>query len=130
MISGCGKKVASNDNLISEITESIMLEKNSLGEKQLAQEEIKNNENEEITETKEEVVNSVNDNLKYSEPTTKKADKIIQDDEVNLEAFDYQIHKGRIDCLTTSECVDISLPIQFELKNAIDSVFYLEVSQQ
>lgn len=49
------------------------------------------------------------------------------DDFVDTENDDYPKHKGRIDCLEIDECISKSVPIQYEFKNIISDIFYLEV---
>ncbi len=48
-------------------------------------------------------------------------------DEIDDSSLDYQIHKGRIDCLNEKACLERSMPIQFEFKDIITNTFYLEV---
>ena len=126
-MSGCQKETIANDNMISEITENIMIERGNINNKETINEK-KNIEN------KEETIDEVNtdkiiaDNKQQNEEKTiPKEDSHEQKEEVDQSNIDYQTHKGRIDCLTAEECINLSLPIQFELKDIIDSVFYLEV---
>lgn len=53
--------------------------------------------------------------------------KEIIDDSVDSNAFNYNIHNGKIDCVDIDSCMDISLPIQFEFSSSIANTFYLEV---
>ena len=48
-------------------------------------------------------------------------------DFVDTENDDYSKHKGRIDCLDIDECISKSVPIQYEFKDIISDIFYLEV---
>ena len=40
---------------------------------------------------------------------------------------EYYIHQGKIDCTDSSDCMDISLPIQFKYKKIIANTYYVEV---
>ena len=130
LITGCTKQYKNDDTTISKITENTMIEKSSIQSKSLDSNDIKESSNEE--KQNEEIVSE-----KIKEPARKIITKIeentnptndeINDNEIANDTFDYQIHKGRIDCLTIDECMNMSLPIQFALKNTINNIFYLEV---
>ncbi len=53
--------------------------------------------------------------------------EIVIDDSVDTNGFDYHIHKGRIDCMDSKSCMDISIPIQLKYKKSISNAYYLEV---
>ena len=127
LISGCGEKSLANDNMVSQLTENIMLERSRIQESNVI-EPVIDNDSEIIKEVKNEVPMVIPDNnFEITKQSDSHKDNIPKDDDIDTASFDYQIHRGRIDCLTPNECITLSLPIQFELKNNIDSVFYLEV---
>ena len=126
IITGCNKKAVDEDNKISKITEKAMIEKNNISNENTDEDSIEKNVGEIIEEN---IINAVGeDKNKTTDSIT--TNIIINKTEVVDDTFDYQIHKGRIDCLDVDECINISLPIQFELKNIIDNVFYLEVKAE
>lgn len=74
--------------------------------------------------------NSSNDNyVQKSEQSSNNQDQQENqiDNSIDTSSFDYNSHKGRIDCTTIQECMDISLPIQFRFAHSITNSFYIEV---
>ena len=61
----------------------------------------------------------------------KKEPKPIQsevvDNSVDTNSLDYNEHRGRIDCYSSDECMNISLPIQFKYSNSITHSQYIAV---
>ena len=49
------------------------------------------------------------------------------EDEIDTENVTYKIHQGIIDCKTTDQCLEISLPIQYDYQDIISNVYYHEV---
>jgi hypothetical protein len=51
-----------------------------------------------------------------------------EDKTIDTSHPEYYIHKGRIDCTNSSDCMDKSLPIQFKYKKVISNAYYVEVA--
>lgn len=115
LLSGCDKQY--EDNKISKNTEKTMMENsniivsknNELSIEEVMAEEIK----------QEEIINNDNKN----EPINNEEIISVTDETIN----NYD-NNNKIDCENIDDCMSISLPIQYELKNSIDSVFYLEIN--
>ena len=62
---------------------------------------------------------------------TKHEDQTVQpevvDNSVDTNSLDYNEHRGRIDCYSSDECMNISLPIQFKFKKSITNSQYITV---
>ena len=74
--------------------------------------------------------NSSNDNyVQNSKETETKEEKpqITVDNSVDTSSLDYNEHKGRIDCGSSDECMNIALPIQFRFKQSITNSFFIDV---
>lgn len=98
---------------------------NSTFEQQIPQEEKQNITKNEILNTNTETNNYVQ-NTKESEKIEEKPQKIV-DNSVDTSSLDYNEHKGRIDCGTPDECMNIALPIQFRFKQSMTNSFFIEV---
>lgn len=66
---------------------------------------------------------------KKVEPKTNQViiEETVEEDAIDENHPDYPIHKGRIDCQTESECMELSLPIQFKYKKNIANTFYTAI---
>ena len=51
----------------------------------------------------------------------------VVDNSVDTNSLDYNEHRGRIDCYSSDECMNISLPIQFKFKKSITNSQYITV---
>lgn len=100
---------------------------NSTFEQQNPQEEKQNITKNEVlnTNTKTETNNYVQ-NTKEPEKNEEKPQKIV-DNSVDTSSLDYNEHKGRIDCGSPDECMNIALPIQFRFKQSMTNSFFIEV---
>ena len=62
---------------------------------------------------------------------TKHEEQTIQpevvDNSVDTNSLDYNEHRGRIDCYSSDECMNISLPMQFKFKKSITNSQYITV---
>ena len=134
-----------NDNTISELTKNIMFQKETgiknedekqnttILEEDNSKKETTIEENKEtVLKPKENIIK--NDVVKEKVIETKDNENNetteVKDNEISetdKTTDDYDIHKGKIDCITIDECMELSLPIQYELKNSIDNIFYLQV---
>ena len=103
---GCHKNFVPDD-MISKTTEKIMLEK-------------------QITPA---VIEEKNDN-EYEEETVDKSEvgDITTDIIPNVE--EEIIIEEEIECVDVDECINISMPIQQELNDSIDSVYYREIKNK
>ena len=134
LLTSCKEKQP-NDNTVQELTKNIMIEKETIKNdnpylpKEELEPDIESNIEEPIK--KEKPFLSTNDNITKNEINKEQP---IQDNnksnEVDAENDDFNIHQGIIDCKTIDACMEMSLPIQFELKNSIDNIFYLEVKDK
>ena len=52
---------------------------------------------------------------------------VSNDNSVDPDSLDYPVHKGRVDCSDLNDCMNKSLPVQYEFKKSITNSFYLEV---
>lgn len=84
----------------------------------------------------EEQIHSVNNYKEENINTqiieeTKHEEQAIQpeviDNSVDTNSLDYNEHKGRIDCYSSDECMNISLPMQFKYKKSITNSQYITV---
>lgn len=66
---------------------------------------------------------NINESNNNSQASTNSSDGKI----VDPSHPDYYIHKGKIDCVDSSDCMNISLPIQFKYKKIISNTYYVEV---
>lgn len=98
---------------------------NSTFEQQNPQEEKQNITKNEVLNTNTETNNYVQ-NTKEPEKIEEKPQKIV-DNSVDTSSLDYNEHKGRIDCGTPDECMNIALPIQFRFKQSMTNSFFIEV---
>ena len=98
---------------------------NSTFEQQNPQEEKQNITKNEVLNTNTETNNYVQ-NTKEPEKIEEKPQKIV-DNSVDISSLDYNEHKGRIDCGTPDECMNIALPIQFRFKQSMINSFFIEV---
>ena len=115
------------DNSISKITERTMYEKRTTENMTNLEKPIEKVEpKEESEEPKEDIIPKV----EITEAKTEPKEEVIDPNEVDPSNPDYLIHQGRIDCLTIDECMNIAIPIQYELNNSIDNVTYLEVKNK
>ena len=144
LLTSC-KEETINDNTLGELTKNIMLQKETgksnkedipkdeaIEEDNLKKETTIEENKETVLKPKENIIK--NDVVKEkvietkdnenNETTEVKDNKISEADKTT---DDYDIHKGIIDCITIDECIELSLPIQYELKNFIDNIFYLQV---
>lgn len=83
-----------------------------------------NNDNKEI------INSSQNNEEKKEQPIVNNSEQVElkkDDNSVDTDSIDYPIHKGRIDCKDLNDCMNKSLPIQYEFKKSISNSFYLEV---
>ena len=108
-----------NDPLINRQTN---IEKEPIEDNQ---QELKNQQHEKEIVKEDESKTETKPTISISEE--KPSEPHEEDDSVDETSIDYKIHKGRIDCLDESSCMDISLPIQFAFKDNISNAFYLEV---
>lgn len=122
LITGCSKEMNTIDNSISEFTEKTLMEKYSINDSKSS------NEDETIESNADSEMNSsqIIDSIPLQE--------VISSDEINnngetidSDIVNSDILSNQVDCIDIDECMSLSLPIQFELKDIIDSVFYLEV---
>lgn len=51
----------------------------------------------------------------------------VIDNSVDTNSLDYNEHRGRIDCYSSDECMNISLPMQFKFKKSITNSQYITV---
>lgn len=51
----------------------------------------------------------------------------VVDNSVDINSLDYNEHRGRIDCYSSDECMNISLPMQFKFKKSITNSQYITV---
>ena len=149
LVSGCNKsKTDVANNGISEYTAKKMQEENvdsyvDDDNNILENEIIENEEKNEITkeniitnnETKDnetmdndtkEIKTSSEIDTKNTEEDNNFTDEITED-EIDTENVTYKIHQGIIDCKTTDQCLEISLPIQYDYQDIISNVYYHEV---
>ena len=78
-----------------------------------------------IEEKKQEnVVSQVKDEPKKEQSTLQND---IVDNSVDTNSLDYNEHRGRIDCYSSDECMNISLPIQFRFSKSITYSQYIDV---
>lgn len=144
LLTSC-KEETINDNTLGELTKNIMLQKETgksnkedipkdeaIEEDNLKKETTIEENKETVLKPKENIIKNdvVNEKVietkdnENNETTEVKDNKISEADKTT---DDYDIHKGIIDCITIDECIELSLPIQYELKNFIDNIFYLQV---
>ena len=122
LITGCSKNLDSNDNSISEFTKKTFLERYSINDNKASKEgeTIEDNYDNNIDDSQ------IVDSIPLQEVVS--TDKDVGDDEnVDADITNSEALSNQIDCIDIDECISLSLPIQFELKDIIDSVFYLEV---
>lgn len=71
-----------------------------------------------------------NTNIQIIEQT-KHEEQTVQpeviDNSVDTNSLDYNEHRGRIDCYSSDECMNISLPMQFKFKKSITNSQYITV---
>lgn len=122
LITGCSKEMDSNDNSISEFTKKTLMERYSINDNKVPKEgeTIEDNSDNNIDDSQ-----SI-DSIPLQEVVS--TDKDVGNDEnVDIDTTNSETLSNQIDCIDIDECMSLSLPIQFELKDLIDSVFYLEV---
>lgn len=74
---------------------------------------------------KEEIINTqIIEETKQEEQTIQPE---VIDNSVDTNSLDYNEHKGRIDCFSSDECMNISLPMQFKFKKSITNSQYITV---
>lgn len=101
---------------------------NEIREKTPTKKEVETTTKSEPTTTTKKTVKTT----KTAEPQTNQViiEETVEEDTIDENHPDYQIHKGRIDCQTESECMELSLPIQFKYKKNIANTFYTAVISQ
>jgi hypothetical protein len=107
----------SNSNQKTEKQETATTEQNS------STSNISTNENKSSNNNISESNSSISTNNNTQASTSKTEDKTI-----DTSHPEYYIHKGRIDCTDSSECMDKSLPIQFKYNKVISNAYYVEVA--
>lgn len=74
---------------------------------------------------KEENTNTqIIEETKHEEQTVRPE---VVDNSVDTNSLDYNEHRGRIDCYSSDECMNISLPMQFKFKKSITNSQYITV---
>lgn len=74
---------------------------------------------------KEENTNTqIIEEIKHEEQTVRPE---VVDNSVDTNSLDYNEHRGRIDCYSSDECMNISLPMQFKFKKSITNSQYITV---
>ena len=116
-MTSCTKEVSGYNNTISDYTRKQMLEKEII---------IPNIEaNNQLDESSE---NNVSEEEKQAEiPEVK---ELIEDpplDKIDINENNYQIHHGKIECISITECMEKTLPIQLKYNNLISDVTYLDI---
>lgn len=114
MLTGCEENSENYDDKVSKYTEETMLER--WGD---TSEDVTDGE-----EKKEEITDAVTtDNIVVTNEDNNK-------NEIDIDDADYKIHKGRIDCLNTSDCFQKAKKVQDELVNSIQDIMYLDVKNK
>lgn len=87
-----------------------------------------NNNSSKVSSSKVESSNSSSTQSSNNNSNSNNSQVTVDDgNSVDTTHPDYHIHKGKKDCIESSSCMDISLPIQFKYKKSIDNTFYVEV---
>ena len=85
-----------------------------------AEEQIHNENNYKEENTNTQII----EETKHEEQTIQPE---VVDNSVDTNSLDYNEHRGRIDCYSSDECMNISLPIQFKFKKSITNSQYITV---
>lgn len=107
--SGCSKEIKEDYSTdISKYTEEVMLERANVINEDALKDKV---EREEVVVSKEEK-------------------RIEEDNIIDEDSIDYKIHKGRIDCINTSLCNDMTKEIEKEFAGSIKDIDYIAVKNK
>lgn len=122
--------VSSDEKIISDNktnNKEINNNSNSEKEKQSVTNSTESNSIKESNNTNENKIDKQEQTIINQQVDETPQSEIVIDDSVDTNGFDYHIHKGRIDCMDSKSCMDISIPIQLKYKKNISNAFYIEV---
>lgn len=130
LITACNKDTKRQSLETKMIIDNQTIEKSESKEYEAVNSNQESDENVIVVEEAQNVDNEISDEFNDKPRITIESSinyNDMDEDEINIESIDYQIHKGRIDCDNEATCMGKSLPIQYKYKESISNVFYLEV---
>lgn len=111
-------KVSDEKETIEEIDEKVEIKEEIIEETK----EEQFNGTDSVTKEDNQTSSSTSSNNNSQASTSRTDDKTV-----DTSHPEYYIHQGKRDCTDSSDCMDISLPIQFKYKKVIANTYYVEV---